>query len=497
MSRSGGDSCPRTTSTGGRQRPTSWCSPTRWDRTRACSTGAWRRPLPSWPRRLSPQRCNRTGAGDVVPLDPAAWADALVSALGDRPLPPPTPPTGHGTARGDTGGVSGGPGRTGAGRGMNVATVRRHSAAGDRASLAGQAACRGTYRAAPNRSKVLTMVRRSRLTIGALVVAASTGHVLYPAWLALPARHRRAVPAPEPDHWPQSPRSSPPTTKPTASGPRSATSWPTAIPVRSTSWWWPTATSRPLSAPSRRERPWSLPMNASASRRRINLGFSKINAPVVVMSDANNTLAPGAIAALVRHLQDPRRRRRRRREGRARTGRGRTCTGASSLGSSDASGGSARPSDWSASCLPSGPTHGFPFLLTSPVTICGPRSTSRHAGTPSPTSPAPRPSSRRCTPCASSGSAAPASSRRGFMCSCAAVRNSGLQAGALRCRSGGTGWRRYTVIPLAHAALLGMALRRRVRGSRLARLFLLGHLVRSSTLGTPGRIRGEACCGVR
>jgi glycosyltransferase involved in cell wall biosynthesis len=40
----------------------------------------------------------RTGAGAVVPLDPGAWADALVSALGDHPLPRPAAPTGRGTA---------------------------------------------------------------------------------------------------------------------------------------------------------------------------------------------------------------------------------------------------------------------------------------------------------------------------------------------------------------------------------------------------------------
>jgi glycosyltransferase involved in cell wall biosynthesis len=42
----------------------------------------------------------RTGAGAVVPLDPDAWAEALVSALGPHPLPRPTPPTGRGSARG-------------------------------------------------------------------------------------------------------------------------------------------------------------------------------------------------------------------------------------------------------------------------------------------------------------------------------------------------------------------------------------------------------------
>jgi glycosyltransferase involved in cell wall biosynthesis len=42
----------------------------------------------------------RTGAGQIVPLDPVAWAEALVPALSDRPLPRPAPPTGRATARG-------------------------------------------------------------------------------------------------------------------------------------------------------------------------------------------------------------------------------------------------------------------------------------------------------------------------------------------------------------------------------------------------------------
>jgi glycosyltransferase involved in cell wall biosynthesis len=42
----------------------------------------------------------RTGAGAVVPLDPRAWAEALVPALSSHPLPRPRPPTGRGTAQG-------------------------------------------------------------------------------------------------------------------------------------------------------------------------------------------------------------------------------------------------------------------------------------------------------------------------------------------------------------------------------------------------------------
>ena len=42
----------------------------------------------------------RTGAGKVVPLDPEAWAEALVEALVVEPLAPPKPPARRTTARG-------------------------------------------------------------------------------------------------------------------------------------------------------------------------------------------------------------------------------------------------------------------------------------------------------------------------------------------------------------------------------------------------------------
>jgi glycosyltransferase involved in cell wall biosynthesis len=45
------------------------------------------------------EEVQRTQAGTVVPLDPAAWADALVAALTGSPPPPPPVPTGQTTAR--------------------------------------------------------------------------------------------------------------------------------------------------------------------------------------------------------------------------------------------------------------------------------------------------------------------------------------------------------------------------------------------------------------
>ena len=42
----------------------------------------------------------RTGAGLVVAMEPAAWADALVAALSGHPPPAPSVPTGRATALG-------------------------------------------------------------------------------------------------------------------------------------------------------------------------------------------------------------------------------------------------------------------------------------------------------------------------------------------------------------------------------------------------------------
>ena len=74
-----------------------------------------------------------------------------------------------------------------------------------------------------------------RLKVGALVAAASTGHVLYPAWLAFAARGRRAARCRDPGavaggHGARRRlrRGA------SASAPRCATSWPTGIPARST-----------------------------------------------------------------------------------------------------------------------------------------------------------------------------------------------------------------------------------------------------------------------
>ncbi len=149
------------------------------------------------------------------------------------------------------------------------------------------------------------MVRRSSLTVGALVAAASTGHVLYPAWLAVASRRRRPAPVPEPAQWPHV------TVLVAAYGEAEciagkvrdvlANGYPGPIDVM-------VVADADVETAVRAEQAGATVVTADdrlGKAQAINLGFSKVTAPVVVVSDANNTLSPGAIAALVRHLEDP------------------------------------------------------------------------------------------------------------------------------------------------------------------------------------------------
>ena len=132
------------------------------------------------------EEVHRTGAGAVVPLDPAAWAEALVRALGTDPPCPAHRPDGPWHRPGHLGGLPPESWTADAGRGMmwpRWAGIRDM-----RGGFRQARALAGRYRAVPNKTKLLGMVRRSRLRVGALVAAASTGHVLYPAWLAVASR---------------------------------------------------------------------------------------------------------------------------------------------------------------------------------------------------------------------------------------------------------------------------------------------------------------------
>lgn len=150
------------------------------------------------------------------------------------------------------------------------------------------------------------MTRRSRLTVAALVAAASGGHVLYPAWLALASRRRPAPPPPaDPDEWPA-------VTALVAAYRESACIADKVRDVLANGYPGPidvlVVAEGDRETAIRAEEAGATVLTAEerlGKSQALNLGFSKVTAPVVVLSDANNTLAPGAIAALVRHLSDP------------------------------------------------------------------------------------------------------------------------------------------------------------------------------------------------
>ncbi len=149
------------------------------------------------------------------------------------------------------------------------------------------------------------MVRRSRLKIGALVVAASTGHVLYPAWLAMASRRREAAPVSDPESWPAVTVLVAAYGEAECIGPKVrdalANGYPGQLDVM-------VVADADVETAVRAEQAGATVVTADdrlGKAQAINLGFSKVTAPVVVITDANNTLSRGAIAAMVRHFADP------------------------------------------------------------------------------------------------------------------------------------------------------------------------------------------------
>jgi len=149
------------------------------------------------------------------------------------------------------------------------------------------------------------MARTSRLGVGALLAAASAGHVLYPLWLAAASSRRRppVVPGP-PAVWPAV----------TALVPAYREAGVIAAKIDDV---YANGYEGPLEVMVVAEDPDTAEAAEAAGAtvlraderlgkaQALNLGFTKVATPVVVLSDANNHLAPGAIAALVRHFSDP------------------------------------------------------------------------------------------------------------------------------------------------------------------------------------------------
>ncbi|HUY22611.1 MAG TPA: glycosyltransferase [Acidimicrobiales bacterium] len=150
------------------------------------------------------------------------------------------------------------------------------------------------------------MTRRSRLTVAALTAAASSGHALYPAWLALASRRHPVPSVPEPAQWPA-------ITVLVAAYNEADIIADKVRDVLGNGYLGPlevmVVADADLDTAERAEQAGATVITADdrlGKAQALNLGLSKVTTPIVVMSDANNVLAPGALAAMVRHFDNPR-----------------------------------------------------------------------------------------------------------------------------------------------------------------------------------------------
>jgi poly-beta-1,6-N-acetyl-D-glucosamine synthase len=148
------------------------------------------------------------------------------------------------------------------------------------------------------------MARRSWLTVGALTAAASSGHVLYPGLVALRTRRLTTPDPPDPAQWPA-------VTVVVAAYHEAdciedkvhdlrANGYPGELEVV-------VVADADRETAERAERSGAIVVTADerlGKGQAVNLGVSKVTTPIVVLNDANNVVSPGAIAALVRHFDD-------------------------------------------------------------------------------------------------------------------------------------------------------------------------------------------------
>jgi poly-beta-1,6-N-acetyl-D-glucosamine synthase len=150
----------------------------------------------------------------------------------------------------------------------------------------------------------------SSVVVGGLLAAATAGHVLYPAWLAWRTRGGRGRVA----------------VAPGAAGPGASPDLTVVVPAYREAG----VIAAKVDDLRANGYPGSLeilvvadgdPETAEAAQRAgaraltgperlgksqaLNRGFAEATTPVVVISDANNRLAPGALAALMEHFADP------------------------------------------------------------------------------------------------------------------------------------------------------------------------------------------------
>jgi biofilm PGA synthesis N-glycosyltransferase PgaC len=152
------------------------------------------------------------------------------------------------------------------------------------------------------------MTRRAWVTV-ALLVAASVGEVVYPAYLAVAGWCRGNPTGPEP---PGPPPAWPAVTVVVPAFQEAgvisskvadiqANGYPGPIEILVVADGDPVTAERAQAAGAR----VLCPPERLGKAQALNAGFEAATAPVVVITDANNHIAPGSIAALVCHFEDP------------------------------------------------------------------------------------------------------------------------------------------------------------------------------------------------
>jgi biofilm PGA synthesis N-glycosyltransferase PgaC len=148
------------------------------------------------------------------------------------------------------------------------------------------------------------------LAVGALVVGATAGHLVYPAWLAWRTRGGRGRDGAT--RRPEASVTTPPLTVLVPAYREAGVIGGKVEDVRANGYPGPLdivviADGDPETAAAAEQagaRALTSPERLGKSQA-LNRGFAEADTPIVVITDANNRLAPGALAAVVAHFDDP------------------------------------------------------------------------------------------------------------------------------------------------------------------------------------------------
>lgn len=149
------------------------------------------------------------------------------------------------------------------------------------------------------------MGARRRAAVAALGLAAGSAHVLYPLAVASASRRRPERVPPRPERWPALTVLVPAFREAEVIAAKvrdvEANGYPGPLEVLVVAEADPETARRAREAGAR----VLAPEGRLGKSQALNLGFEHATSPVVVMSDANNTLAPGSLAALAAWFEDP------------------------------------------------------------------------------------------------------------------------------------------------------------------------------------------------